>query len=171
MLSAIEDGKVSVHPSPFGDDPLLHLSSPEGSVEYKITAVLFGLIPPVAQIDTNDISQRCLVALCGGLGALLALLGDKPKSWQDIVWRVVGGIISCFLFGPAVAARFGLHTDMNGIVLTFGLVGVLSWYVLGSFTKLLIAWRDGGGLGNAIKAWVSKWASATPINPPHEPKG
>lgn len=162
MLTAIYSDRVP-HLAPYRPavrhGPLRHMSLLGDTVEFKVTAVVVSLIPPLAQIDPNNLVERSLLATCGGLGALLALLGDKPKSWQDVVWRIVGGIVSCFLFGPSVAQRFGLHVDMNGIILTFGLTGVLSWYILGAVTKLLIAWRDSGGLGNAIRAWFTKWAS------------
>jgi len=136
-----------------------------GHIEFSLAAILLMAIPALAQIDTNNVGERAILATCGGLGAILALLGDKPKSWQDIVWRLVGGVIACFLFGPSVAKRFYDQPDMNAIIVTFGLTGVMSWYVLGSVTKMLISWRDSGGLGNAIKLWLSKWATAVPPAP------
>ena len=139
-------------------------------LEYKVAALVVASLPIVAQMDTNNIAERTMLALCGGLGALLALLSDRPKSWQDVVFRIVGGIVSCFLFGPFLAIRFGMNADMNGIILTFGLTGVLSWYVLGAITKILIAWRDNGGLGNMLKLWVAKWAAITPPTLPPDRK-
>lgn len=138
----------------------------EDYIGLKVAGAVIAAVPPIAALDINDVGDRAVLALCGGLGALLAILGDRPKNWQDIVWRIVGGIVSCFLFGPYAAKRFGLNADFDGLVLTFGVVGVLSWYFLGAGTKLMIAWQESGGLGRAIRAYVRQWAGLPKDEPP-----
>lgn len=144
----------------------------EDYIGYKVAAVIIAAVPPIAQIDPNDIGGRALLACLGGLGALLAILGDRPKNWHDAIVRIVGGVTSCFLFGPYVAKRFGFHADLDGIALVFGLIGVLSWYFLGAVSKALAAWQQSGGLTDAIKAWFRAYAGIKlpPQQPPTPPQ-
>lgn len=137
----------------------------EDYIGYKVAGFVIALIPPIAQIDVNDLYGRAILATLGGLGAVLAIIGDKPKNWQDVVIRIVGGVISCFLFGPYVAKRFGFHADLDGLALVFGVIGIASWYILGAVTKILIAWQQSGGLGVAIRTWVQSWAGKPPTPP------
>jgi len=136
-------------------------------IGYKVCGFVLSMVPPIAVLDTADVLDRILLSLCGGLGALLAILGDRPKNWPDVVYRIVGGVISCFLFGPWMARRFGLDANFDGLILVFGCVGVSSWYVLGTVTKLIVQWQESGGLANAIKSWFRQWAGH--LAPPAPP--
>lgn len=127
------------------------LSDHDGYLGHKVAALTISVVPVVAQLDPNDLTQRALLAGCGGLGALLVLISDRPASWHDFVARITGGVTSCFLFGPWLAARFGQET-LNGLILTFGLVGATSWYLLGSATKGLAAFRESNGFWEAVAA-------------------
>lgn len=125
----------------------------DGYIGHKVTALLASATPLLMQLDPNDLAQRLALASCGGLGALLVLISDRPKTWVDFLGRITGGVTSCFLFGPWVATRLGQDT-LNGVLLTFGLIGASSWYVLGSATKGLIALRESNGVRDFFVAWV-----------------
>ena len=122
----------------------------DGYFGHVMTGAVISSIPLIANIDVTTIEGRAILSLSGGLGALIATFGDRPKSYQDAVARIAGGVSSCFLFAPWIAERFNLNGDMNGMLLVFGVIGVLSWYVIGSVSRGLAAMRDSGSLWRAI---------------------
>lgn len=125
--------------------------SNDGYIGHKVAALVVSGVPVLAQLDPNNLGERLVLAGCGGLGSLLVLISDRPKGWYDFVSRVTGGVTSCFLFGPWVATRTGQDT-LNGLILTFGLMGAASWYVLGSATKGMIAFRESAGFWTFVSA-------------------
>lgn len=149
----------------------------EDYLGFKVAGFVVAILPAVirSELDIDTMTGRLLLALCGGAGALLALFGDRPKNWPDAVFRIVGGVISCFLFGPWVAKRFGMGDTMDGIIFVFGGIGVVSWYFIGSGTKVLIGARESGGLGKLIKNVLAQWLRvdpdklSSPAKPPEKP--
>lgn len=113
----------------------------EGRVSHSITAIALGIAPLVADADLDDPIQRLAFAGCGGLGAVLAMIGDRPKVPSEFIIRIAGGIFSTFLFAPWLAKRFG-QNDMNGTFLTFGITGAVSYFALSSVTQIMAKARE-----------------------------
>lgn len=113
----------------------------DGRISHSITAIVIGFAPIIADADLDDPVQRLAFAGCGGLGAILAMIGDRPKVPSEFIIRIAGGIFSTFLFAPWLAKRFG-QTDMNGTFLTFGITGAISYFVLSSVTQIMAKARE-----------------------------
>jgi hypothetical protein len=133
----------------------------EDYVGFKVTGFLVALLPAVIknEIDPNEMTGRLILALCAGGGALLAIFGDRPKSWTDAGARVFCGIITCFLFGPWLGQRFGLTDTLDGLVFMSGVVGVSSWYVMGTVVRLMIAAQNNGSMGEVLRRLFKAWST------------
>ncbi len=125
-----------------------------GYFGHVVTGAMINLIPYFAEVDTGTIEGRLILSSAGAMGAAIAIIGDRPKTITDAMARIVVGVFSCFLFAPWIAKKIGLDSDLNGNLLVFGLLGVLSWYITGSVTRGLIAARDSGSLWRAILAAI-----------------
>ncbi len=142
-----------------------------GYFGHVVMGATINLVPYLADVDTSTIEGRLLLSTAGAMGALIAIIGDRPKTVTDAIARVVVGVFSCFLFAPWLAKKIGLDSDLNGNLLVFGLLGILSWYITGSVTRGLIAARDSGSLWRAILAAIRQnLPSASPPEVVKEPK-
>lgn len=140
----------------------------EDYIGHTVTAIIVSAFPAVVRVDPSDIWGRLLLALCGGLGAILMIMGDRPKNLKDVAYRITCGIVSCFLFGPYVARRFGYEADLDGIVVVFGMIGASSWYVAGSIARGLSKWQTSGGMWEFIKNRLCALIGIKPEQTPPE---
>ncbi len=136
-----------------------------GYFGHVVMGGVISLVPYFAEIDTSTIEGRLLLAGAGAMGAAIAIIGDRPKSINDGLCRIVVGVFSCFLFAPYIARKVGLDSDLNGNLMVFGALGVCSWYFTGSLTRLLITLRDNGSMGRAFLAAFRGQMPAAPDVP------
>lgn len=138
-----------------------------GYFGHAVTGVCLNIAPILAQADGETIEGRLMFSLCGGAGAALMLIGDRPSSWADTVSRIVSGIAACFLFAPYIIAKFGIKAETNSIMAVFGIIGACSWYIAGSVSHGLRALRDSGSIWRMILAFL-RW-SIPPEKTPDKP--
>jgi hypothetical protein len=117
---------------------------------HKVTAIVLAAIPMEFAIDAESFWHRLILSLCGGLGAVVAIATDRPKNWQETAIRMGSGFVSCFLFGPYLSQRFG-QNDMNSHIAMLGVIGIVSWYVMGSVTRWLQKAKDSDFLALLMK--------------------
>lgn len=68
-------------------------------------------------------------ALCGGIGALLAV-SITPTTARAMLGRTVAGVGLCFLAAEPLCGWVGLVPNVHVIIGVNGLLGFLSWYLL-----------------------------------------
>lgn len=87
--------------------------------------------------DANTIWERLIIAACGLAGAALALFTDRPGDWRDVLARIGSGVFACQLFGPYIARKLGYADHLDSTIAVYGIMGLLTWYLMGSLMKLL----------------------------------
>ena len=132
---------------------------------HVVTSFVVSFVPFLADMDgLNDGWQRLFFALCGGAGAALAMITDRPKNAKEAVVRCAGGVFSSLLFGLYIASKLG-QTEANGVLTVCGVVGLTSYYILGSISRLLVEARDGNWLTAIARMKLGITATTT------DPKG
>lgn len=126
----------------------------QGYFGHMVTGTLLNFLPFFAQLDGESIEGRLMFSLCGGAGAAMMLIGDRPTSWGDAVARITSGICACFLFGSYAVSRFNIKPEPNSVLAVFGVIGALSWYVAGSVGHGLRALRDSGSIWKMLLAFI-----------------
>lgn len=121
-----------------------------GYLGHLVSAAFLAMIPIFAQVDLDSISGRIWLSAAGGLGAVVAILGDPPATKHDVAARLAGGVICCILFAPWVIQRLGVVDSTASTYATAGGIGLVSWYMIGSVGRGLRGLRDSGSLWRAI---------------------
>ncbi len=126
-----------------------------------VTSFTVAFFPFLADMDgLNDGWQRLFFALCGGAGAALAMITDRPKNAKEAVVRCAGGVFASLLFGLYIASKMG-QTEVNGVLTVCGVTGLVSYYVLGSVSRLLVEARDGNWLTAIARMKLGITATST----------
>ena len=120
-------------------------------VGHKLTSVIIAAIPGLVRINSGEVLDRLLLAACGGIGAAIAIASDRPKNWQEACIRVGVGTASCVLFCPYIAARLSFDSQIDALIATAGVMGVISWYVMGSTSRFLRWLGTSDVVGTLIK--------------------
>lgn len=136
---------------------------------HKLASILFASIP-VFTLDLDEVVNRLVVALCGGVGSFIALALDRPATWQDGAVRLGVGFAACALFVPYLATKWAIktHTDVNldSIIALAGVVGISSWYLMGSLFRFLKWLQNSDIVGTIIKIKTGVGPGATVTPPP-----
>lgn len=103
----------------------------------RITSIAVAVLPLVLRVDSGEFWDRLLLAICGSLGAGIAVLADKPLTWQETAGRIAAGFITCALFVPWLARRYGFDGQVDSLIAAAGVLGVTAWYVAGSSVRFL----------------------------------
>lgn len=138
------------------------MSNDSGYVGSVVAGGILSAIPLFANLNPEEIfPDLILLALCGGVGAFIAVIGDRPMGVMDLAFRLSGGVFFCFLFGGLVARRLGFAADQSGLLFVFGGLGFASWYLIGALSRGLVKFRDSGKLWQALaSAFRQSWLTA-----------
>ncbi len=121
----------------------------------KVTSLVVAALPLIFKVDSGDIWDRLIIAGCGALGSIIAIVADKPTNWQETAGRIASGFISCALFIPWVARRYGFFDQSDSLIAAAALCGILAWYVAGSSVRFLTWVRTSGIVSDILRRQIS----------------
>jgi hypothetical protein len=133
---------------------------------HKLATLLIASIPAFT-IDGNELMNRFILAVCGGIGSAIALAVDRPGSWQDGALRMGVGFAVCALFVPYMAQwwanKTSTETSLDTVIALAGLIGIGSWYLMGSAFRFLKWLQNSDVIGTIIKIKTGIGPSAPPV--------
>jgi len=136
---------------------------------HKLMTILIAAIPAFG-VDSNELINRLVLAICGGLGSGIALALDRPASMKDGAVRMGVGFALCALFVPYLATKWAIKTktevNLDGIIALAGVIGISSWYIMGSLFRFLKWMQTSDIVGTIIKIKTGIPAGATVTPPP-----
>ncbi len=136
-------------------------------IGYKVVAITTAYFFGLASVDMSNVSDRALFSLVGALGAFLGIFADRPATWHETGARVATGVFCCFLIGPWFAKRAFGEVSVDTIIPAFGMIGLFSWFFLGSIVRS----ARSGAIGTMFERWLAAKTNQpqTPTTPPQPP--
>ena len=112
---------------------------------------------------------KCAYALCGGIGAVLAIALAAP-AFPVIFIRIGVGFAVCFLAAEPLRCYLGWTDDPHTHIAMNGLIGFISWYALGGLDRVVRKLTDEKTLLDLVKkrfgGEINKTDSDKPADPP-----
>lgn len=124
----------------------------------KVASVVIAILPLVFRTDQDSIGERLLLAACGGAGSAIAVIADRPGSWRETAGRIGIGFLTCALFCPWLAQRYGFYGQTDSLMAAAGVMGIISWYLAGSGTRLIRHAQESEWLAKSAPGLIRNWA-------------
>jgi hypothetical protein len=117
----------------------------------------------------EHLPTRAGLSLLGGVAAYMAVSFDPPKSNRETAFRIGVGSASCFFFAPVIVSQYAAFQTPDGWIPVFGIVGLISWYAMGTLGKGLM-WLQKSNLAEDL-ARARLGIPKPPGKPADKPEG